>query len=590
MGYLDEEDDYYGGGLYGGYGGGSWWRKKEWGTRSNAEESLRKIAHTLSAQHDVKIRLLPYEKHVAHSNNKENTITVGTQDLWLYGTDYYVALIMHEVAHIKNTPYYEDKVMAPIRDFRNPEVAKNVHNMIEDKRIDEMMLDRYPGASIYYDVLHGETLGKIAQSFSTPPPHSYRDIEEFIRFTVDDIYRKKSEAGQVNEENKQQVIADIEQKARTWLLYRTLALSEVESEGYLEFGMTTGVEECDEIATQVTQYTRKYKDPTRTADEVVETTIQLVNGPLEPLIPNPPPGGGGGDGDGQGDGDGEHEHGQGGCMARRGVLDQMTEKKPGGRGMDKEIWDREPVINDVYTDADREAQPLVDRMRRKLIAVLRENQHQRYAPQKRKGLVDKKSIVRVARDNYRIYKKREDKKGVEHTVAVLIDVSGSMSGNLEFQAFKASSIFARVFRSLGFPTAIYIFSTLTKSVLEFRDRYVAKAVNDRIEMSSGEYYGGGTDLDLALDVSIKRLERVGAGKSKLLIVLTDGAVDRGPCAERIRQWDARKDCNVVIFYIKTPSVGILSDPSKEVAITDVNEQLVPEAAKLLQKVMGPMQE
>lgn len=583
-------------------GGNSWWK----GGSLTLTESLRKMAAALSQHYNLKIDIRPWEDAIAHSDTKEKTITLGTKGIYTYGVDYYVGLLLHEIGHIRHTPDHDSKPIEPIKKFKNPYVGWHMYNMVEDRRIDERMKDEYTGASQFYSSLYGQVGEEVAASFMEQPAEHYRHIVEFIQAEIHMRGAKSPEEAKA-----------IENECKQFLLYRTCGLALTTADGFIDAMMTTGVDECDAMSDQVARIVRDSQDPDLTDDEVVKRAMQVLV-IIDPLIPDKEHSkkqaqmdaaarGDSGSGKGKGKGDGDEdddEQGHGGMGAHKhshdvkGNAEKMAFSKPPGRKST-------PFANKIenqYTRADERMRGQGELLKRKLVSVMRDNDHQRFDGNKRRGLIQKKLISRVAIQRYRIYQQRIEKKGKKYAVAIVEDCSGSMwdgyggrnSGNMPSDhAHAAVALLTRVFRALGFPSSITVFGTLAKTVLQPRDRYVVQQVNDRMETSDGLYYkAGGTELSNGIAEALKQLKAVGGGRQKLLICITDAHLaesDRRRCQMLLQKEMKHGDFSPMLYFIGNTGSHVLGDDRYEAHIRDVRTDLVPECVRLMKKVIAPMQ-
>lgn len=576
----------------------SWWK----GGSFTLTDSLKKTAAALSEQFNIKIDIRPWEDAVAHSNTKDQTITIGTKGIYSYGVDYYVGLLLHEIAHIRYTPHHDSDVIKPIKKFKNPYVAYQMYNMIEDRRIDERMKDEYPGAYHFFRSLYDQSGEDVAVSLSLRPPTHFSRIAEFIQNEI-----------QSRKVNGPQEAKQIENECKEYLLFRTCGLAFMVAMGRVDATMSTGVDECDQMANTVASELLEATDANKTDEEMVELTFSVLS-TVDPLIPEEQYSKeqhqkemqqqqqrqqqSQGNGQGQGDGDaddgssmaGGHVHGHEHDV--KGLLEKMAYSAPPGRSS-------QPFQNHIYnqyTRADERMRGMGETLKRKLVSVMRDNDHQRFEGNKRRGQLHKKIINRIAAGRYRVYQQRIEKKGKKYAVAIVEDCSGSMfsgaTGGPSEHAHAAVALFTRVFRALGFPSSITIFGMEAKTVLTPRERYIVQRVNDNMETSNGNYYrAGGTELSAGIEEGLKQLKSCGEGRHKLLICITDASLDGGDrrkCTDMLRREMKHKDFSVMLYFIGSDEV-VLGDDRYEARIKNTATDLVPEAVRLMKKIIAPVQ-
>jgi len=115
----------------------------------------------------------------------------------------------------------------------------------------------------------------------------------------------------------------------------------------------------------------------------------------------------------------------------------------------------------------------------------------------------------------------EGNDGTDMEVVILVDRSGSMSANHnDVRASEAMWVLKRSLESIDVPVTVYSFDTVTEVVYE-RD---SKANRQSIPYVSGR---GGTNPKESL-LAAERLLKVSARKSKIMFIITDGDFNNNP--------------------------------------------------------------
>lgn len=563
--------------------GYSWYR----GNSNTLIDSLRKMAISLSQSFNLKIEIQPDKDAVAHTDVKNQTVTIGTKGIYENGVDYYVGLLLHEIAHIRFSPIGTDPVLKPLVTFKNPHIAAQMFNMVEDRRIDEKMKEEYPGAPAFYHALYDQADEVIAESLRDRPLQIYHRIQDAVQAEI-----------QMRGARDPNAVKQIENEVKEWLLFRVAGIATMIADSKIDADMTTGVDQCDSMAELVATIIIDCKDADKKVSDIVQDTLSILK-IIDPLIPDKEysdkkaqaeaeargEGEGGMMGFGKGSHAGQHSHDVG----------KMKEKMSYGKPPSRREDPFKNNVRDQYTRADERSRTLAEAMKRKLVAVMRDNDHQRFEGNQTRGLLNKKVLNRTARDNYRVYQKRLEKKGKKYAVAIIEDCSGSMSpgerGGEMDTAHETVALLTRVFRGLGFPSSYSIFSNQAKTVLQPRDRYIAKQVNDRVETSNGSYYGGGTILANGINEALVQLKSVGHGRHKLLVVITDASLDssdRNECARILRKEMRDGSFSPMLYFIGSRD-SVLNDARYEAHINNVAQDLIPEAVRLMKKIIAPMQ-
>lgn len=122
----------------------------------------------------------------------------------------------------------------------------------------------------------------------------------------------------------------------------------------------------------------------------------------------------------------------------------------------------------------------------------------------------------------------EGNEGTDIEVVVLVDRSGSMSANHnDVRASEAMWILKRSLESIDVPVTVYSFDTVTEIVYE-RD---SKANRQEIPYVAGR---GGTNPKEAL-LAAERLFKVSSRKSKIMMLITDGEFNDNPNDDIIKR-------------------------------------------------------
>lgn len=520
-----------------------------WSTRSveQEKEGLRKVCAVLARDYKVTIELTDDKGAVPHVNAETGAIKLGVGDMAENGPDFYVGAILHEIAHIRHSP------------AKNPRTGYEgqVYNMLEDMRIEAIMSKEYAGGSWYLGELHEPALYalEVQEKRVTPSlgPTVKNAISNAVNVAIQSYREDISRAGEVIPDNEQKK-RDTEleytetQKIKKHLLYKTLGLAILEVELRRPVFSSTGVVELDDVVEKLADILHKAKS-VKSVEALTARAIKL----LEDILPEP-----------------EKE----GQQAGHGLSELV---QSGGHGASPahghERWH-------IYAGEDAKAKPQVEPLKRKLIAHMRENDRAKYHGNKRRGLLDKRALSRTARDNYRIYRKRELIKKKKYAVSVVVDASGSMfdygmkqENNRINHALRAAAILVRTFRAMKFPTSMTVYGTEPKTVLGFGDLYIPQVLEDRMEnLDSAYYHSGDNQTHKAIKEAMPRLLRAGVGRHKIMVIITDGGLDGPDVRESRKLLEKQKaDFSPLLFYVESNTQRILDDESKERTIQNAGE-------------------
>lgn len=157
----------------------------------------------------------------------------------------------------------------------------------------------------------------------------------------------------------------------------------------------------------------------------------------------------------------------------------------------------------------------------KLTFLRRDELTVRYEPNQRRGRLNMKSLYKSATGSRRLFKKKLQNTDTIQSFAfsILIDVSGSMSGQRIIHTTRGLIILAEVFKKMNIPFELVAFADGPNVIKSFESE-VTKDVEREIG-GMPKHLGGGTNLEYGLD-ALKVHER--PERNKVVIVLTDGGV------------------------------------------------------------------
>lgn len=505
---------------------------------SSYGDTVRKIAAAISKDYKIKVNLIHNGTGSAHTSQSTKEITVDMGAVYSQGEDYVIGLLLHEVAHIRFSPQQIDQTKISVT---HPTIGGMIFNWLEDRRIDGMMSDEYGGAREFQQAVNTPANAEL-EAYMLKVPHSY------------DRYEREGE------ERK-----GIDPRVwRNLLIYATLEAEGIDmSTAFI--GEDTG--SLQDIA--VDELKRIYKSTNKrtTPAEVLALAKQAMHAlvkflPLKDMPPHNKP---------QGSGGGEHEpHGKLGL---------------GGKGSGSTKY--QLVEDQFLTQADEDSRPQIAKLKKRLIAKLRDTEHQRFIGNQRRGRIDKKSLSRVARGNYRVYRQKIEKKGKKYAFTVVLDTSGSMFDygahpNIK-TALQASITLIRSARGLGFPSSLVMFGSRAQVMLRSKEPYKLDVLHQRVYNSEGQVYQGGTDITAGISKGIETL-RSERGH-KILLLITDGSV-HSSTKEQCRQLmanAAKHGIQSLIYYVGVSDQKILQNPSAEKSIIDASE-LIPATEHLLKSL------
>lgn len=505
-----------------------------WGGRYSHAE-LRKVCELLAKEQSVGIALDEKSNNAACYDVKSKTIEIGTSEIWLHGVDYYVGLILHEIGHVRHTkvPDMERKLLP-------------VYNMLEDERVEEVIMAEYDGGEYYLNEHHRKVWPRIERYLDTPA-------------------RYPTCASVVS------VAGEFAGEYRAELLMRTIASALLLAHGKAPRIKTRCVQ-TDELAGAIADILRKAR--TVSGEDIAGLVREVVKLIEDSGLSLPE--------QRQGEGEGEGED-------MRRALEQKgrsVEARGFGYSASGEKTDAERYIR-----ADELAEADVPLLKRRLLRQLRENERTRYEGDKRRGLLDKKTLARVARDSFRVYRKRVLPKGKRYAAMVVLDTSGSMWINSRIdRGMYSACMMIRALRGLGYPAGLVLYGAEASVVLDPLDTYVRAKVAAEIESLTGRVYNSGdNETHEGIKAALPRLISAGIGRSKLLVIITDGGLYGRDVKESpvlIEQARKKYGVHTMIYYVETSisdTVRLLNDPEREIEVLEARD-LPAAVSALIRKV------
>lgn len=194
--------------------------------------------------------------------------------------------------------------------------------------------------------------------------------------------------------------------------------------------------------------------------------------------------------------------------------------------------------------------------RTKLNGILKDNAIERYVGNKKKGKINTKRLYKIG-DSRKIFKQKEERKGKDYSITLLLDASGSMS-SVKSEVINAVSHIGNALNKTDIPFSVYSFSDVTRIVKTFTEKYDEQLVRRHyyhtfdleywkcyncwqydiipVKDKNGDMVcphcgsddltdrtNGGTNDALALHIVGTEIHK--AYKKNIMIVVTDGAGD-----------------------------------------------------------------
>ena len=151
-------------------------------------------------------------------------------------------------------------------------------------------------------------------------------------------------------------------------------------------------------------------------------------------------------------------------------------------------------------------------LKQRINSVLKDNAIERYTTNKKKGKLDFRRVHKIALCS-KIFKQKEERKGKDYSITLLLDRSGSMD-KVEKIVGDIALDFQEIFTKVKIPNSFYCFSDDTYKLKDFQEN-----IKD-VKKAYLKIYSSGTDDAYALHVVGNEITK--KYKKNILIVLTDG--------------------------------------------------------------------
>lgn len=514
---------------------------------------IQQMASSIGGQSGIKV--VSSNHWAANTNTK--TLYYDPISL-MYGTKgELLSTLLHEVGKIK----YSDKID---NFMSNPYVQKYNYGanstilMYEGFRVDTKMLKEYPSAQEIYES-NEEVIKKMVMSYREIADATRNVIIQKTNETRDDIIRNIKR--QINQEMVQEVDFD-KMSIMTKLKYQEITkkvvgvecISEQELNSHLDNFLAKQAEEplLEEYFSEMLRisYNVKDVDPIEkvqsyvdatfpvietivekdTTTEVVSELEQSVFPVIEDLLKR------------QQENvteSMEQEFGKDSLLSKE-IASQLSYDKYNGYGKfgktQDTLYDQtkneetqrgtgESVLPKEWHQGDYNAlkesvEPEIRLLTNRLTFIKREESVIKYSSNHRRGKLDTRKLYRFATGNMRLFKKKLPNTDTVRSFAfsLLIDTSGSMSGNRIIHTTRALIILAEVFEKFNIPYEIITFAYQPKTIKSFsqslKDKGIKNTIGSLVKMAGGDTY---------LQPAIEEIQlQKQPENNKVMVILSDG--------------------------------------------------------------------
>lgn len=493
---------------------------------------VQQMANALSAQHSIKVQ-------VGSGWNVDllkKTLTYNPASL-IYGTkSELLATLMHEIGklrYVTHSSLLKNKYLAM---YDNP--AKEVLSIYEDLRTDFLMLKAYESAAEIYESIiptiekqvasymeYGETFRDVV---SKVPRHVYDGIMGASSGDDDPVMKQKLRMV-FGSDDPNKVHAGLEQLEEAtkntgtiyeWCGEMLASMYDLDEQKHKKF---ENIQKKVEQATDTIEPSKKTDGSQALVDYLDNTTYPIVedllkdakdkNEAIQKAFPQMPQAA-----------MGEMMSQIMDVMANNGQMGVNVDEK--GNMVTRNSGQTDSTVPPEWENGDyrvlkdsvlTEIRQLINR----LTFIRREELTVRYQADQKRGKLNSRKLYKASSGSRRLFKKKLDNTDTIQSFAfsLLLDVSGSMSGDRIVHCTRALIILSEVFKKMSIPFEIITFSDGVTRIKGFEQE-----VDKNMERQIGgivKHSGGGTNLRYALDeVKIHAQPQ----KNKIVVVLTDGGV------------------------------------------------------------------
>lgn len=160
---------------------------------------------------------------------------------------------------------------------------------------------------------------------------------------------------------------------------------------------------------------------------------------------------------------------------------------------------------------------------RKFNSILKDNNQSRQGGNFRSGKLNNKKLYRYKCRNTKLFTKKIDRKNKDYSISLLVDISGSMSGEKVKQAMYSAYLISEILHKLKINFEIIGFNLCHFDYKKFSDSYGNKTRKELLKLQYGPSSKGGGGNNDAYEVheAVQRLKKYPDSK-KIMIVLSDG--------------------------------------------------------------------
>jgi hypothetical protein len=508
---------------------------------------VKQVAQALAKKFNVKVR-----KGSSWSADVTKGVLTYGPEIFLLTHNQALGLLTHEIAHLRHTREPSKHALTE----HYPKLDHEGVNCIEDRRIERVMGDTFPGAKEAIGMMNERILDELRTSQAII---SQKEMNSFEK--VNDALEEKNLTPYVNTDTyiRDRVDTDTlppeKAQAFNWTqehgLPSTLTQILLEASAQYHGREPNTAYWSKEIVDTATKIAEKWKTDKIEELSSTQAVADYWRSEIYPMLSayfseteeKKQNNSGYSAGDEHGKPDEKDYYAPSMSQRIRKEVNKMHEQEHGmSAGLNED--GRRGGMN--YISDKASVQDLTHRYGRLLKQVLKDNMWDRWGGHHLSGKLNARKLYKHRMGKMNLFQRiqRSDKRDFSFTV--ICDTSGSMQGTRYSVARKSMVLLNEVLEYCGIPNGVYSFAW---SVNE------ARRVGDRIDYSkfanAFQGSGGGTDVVKAYQLSVPPLKELGR-KNKIHICITDGCF-RDEWSEYIKEtMQKNKD---IVFY----GIGIQAD-------------------------------
>lgn len=444
------------------------------------EKWLGAVATGLSAKFGVSIKKGQCWQANVHTKEIEYT-----EDILHLDRDNAIALLLHETGHLLHTLAPDNSTTT----YMNyPSTSQYVINLLEDIRIDKKMSKAFDNSEYYLSKLNTQGKEMVKEHLLKLP--NVDNLEWSLGRIPEDTDETKGENATRRAEYTKQI--------------KEVKLSKALINAYLKLvGEPTEPNAISDKIAEVCKGVEDYKS-TKQVQAVWEKKVFPLVKDLLPTM--------------QEDQDkAKQQAGEGEGESIKSKIKATTKQPLSAGSREKETMHAYSYV-EMYNQLKNELLGAKAKYKR----IIKDNAFDRQAGSFSSGKLKKRGLYKIGLGATKVFTRKVEKQNKDFVVSLLIDKSGSMSGERTRNATKGLVYMSEVLTACDIPFEISYFADQFKTIKGYNRALDRVEVGYRATKAS---IGGGTKLSPPVNYMVNSLSEH-KSRNKIGIVLTDGDIDK----------------------------------------------------------------